>query len=1121
VTDIQDWLHQLGLAKYGAVFAEHEITLEILPDLTESDIDRLALPTGPRRQLMVAIQARRAANALPPALSRDAPVAQPAPSHDGERRQITVMFCDLVGFTALAARLDAEELRELMRAYRSKGREVVARYEGHVAQFLGDGLMVYFGWPRAHEDDAERCLCAALEIVQAVKTVKADVRLAVRIGVATGRVVVGEVSATNDGEAQLAVGETVNLAQRLQALAQPYEIVVAHTTRRLVGDGFELADLGPHALNGIAQPVRAWRVDALRRTEGRFGAAHQGLALTPLVGREEEVSLLLRAWRQARDGEGRVVVVGGEPGIGKSRLIQVLREQIADEPFTGLRYQCSSFHVNSALYPFIEQFEFAAAWSRDETPAQKLKTLEAMLPGSPAQVAEAAPLFAAMLSLPIDGYPPLDLSPQKRLEKTLDLLADHIEELSRRQPVLMMFEDVHWIDPTSQAALDVLVPRLQALPVLLAITHRPEYTLPWREQAHVTTLGLGGLSRRQSAELVGKMTQGRSLPAEVLQEIVVRTEGVPLFVEELTKSVLESGLLRETGDQYTLQTPLPPRAIPTSLRDSLRARLDRLAPVKDILEIGACIGRQFSHELLARISSLRDDQLEAALERLIEAGLVYRRGTPPDAIYTFKHALVQEEAYDSLLKGRRQQLHGLIAQSLEEDFVDRIANEPELVAHHYTESGNLAAGIKWWCEAGKLAAHRVALREAAGHFQRGLSLIEQMPPSPQRDALELSIRAPLNAAWTALRGWAAEEVRVNAAAILDLTKRHGTSQTSGTGLWAIWVNTTTQGRIRDSLEWAQRLLAEGDRLDDVDLRIFGHGAAMISHFYLGELVAARDHGDDILGLYDVQQAGRWMEVTAHDLKTLVGVWSCQWTWMLGYPDQAVRLSDEKDAHARRLGDAFNLGFALTLGAYAFDYRCEPARLLERIREVERLERERSVPFMNQVMVPQAEGLAQLRGGLLSESVASLRRGLENWNARHGHSRVPYLKSALAEALALQGNLDAALQTVDECLEQIARPGWEERSHLAEVLRLKGWMLMRRHQWEEAEMPLREAIAWARQQQAKSWELRASTTLAELLLHRGQRDRAREAIAPVYNWFTEGFDTHDLVTARRLLDSLRL
>jgi class 3 adenylate cyclase/tetratricopeptide (TPR) repeat protein len=1116
---IGDWLAQLGLDKYAPVFAEHEITLEVLTDLTEADIDRLGLPTGPRRRLMVAIEAR-AARARLSAQTSEIPPPQPADAPDAERRQLTVMFCDLVGSTALSERLDPEELRELMRAYRGAGGEVVARYEGHVAQYLGDGLMVYFGWPSAHEDDAERCVRAALEIVQAVKGVHAAQPLAVRIGVATGTVVVGEATRAGDAEAKLAVGETPNLAARLQGLAGVGEVVIAPATRRLVGYAFELSDLGAHALKGIAEPVRVWRVEGVHRGEGRFEAAHAGVALTPLVGREEEVALLLRAWGHAREGEGRVVLVSGEPGIGKSRLTQVLRERIAGERYVSLRYQCSPYHLNSALYPVMRQLEAFADLARDDTPEQKLDKIEAALVGEPEQRVEVARLFGDLLSLPTTRYPPHTLSPQRQKEKTLEALATQVEILARRRPVLMEFEDAHWIDPTSQEGLDVLVPRIQALSVLLVITYRPQYTPRWAQQAHVTVLGLSRLGRRQGAELVSKITEGRVLPAQVLEQIVAHTDGVPLFVEELTKSVLESGLLHEAGDQYTLRSSLPGAAIPTSLRDSLLARLDRLAPVKHILQIGACIGREFSYDLLARVSGLPDEELEQALRRLTEAGLVYRRGMPPDANYTFKHALVQDAAYDSLLKSKRQQLHAQLAQVLEADLAIRVASEPELLAHHHTQAGNLAAAVPWWGEAGRLAARKVALREAVGHFKKGLALLGQLPPSPERDATELAIREPLNAAWTGLRGWATDEVKVNASAILELAKRHGDSHTLLVGLWAIWVSTTTQGRIADSLEWATRLLSEGDQSGDVDLQIFGHGAAMISHFYLGELLEARQHGERVLKLYDPQHASRWLQVTANDFRTLVGIWSCQWTWMLGYPDQAVRLSEERDAHARRLGHAFNIAFASTLGAYVFDYRCEPERLLEHIAEANRIGREQSIPFMAQVMIPQVLGLAQLRAGQFIEAAANLRKGLETWNGTGGHSRVPYLKAALAEALALQGELDAGLKTIDECLEQIERPGWQERSHLAEVLRLKGWMLIRAGRREEAEAVLRASIDWARRQQAKSWELRSSTTLAQLLAERGQRDAARWLLAPICDWFTEGLDTHDLKAAREFLESLR-
>jgi class 3 adenylate cyclase len=1119
MTAIEDWLTRQGLGKYAGVFVEQAITIEVLPDLTEQDIDRLGLPIGPRRQLIVAIDAMRVTRARQATIPATGPVPLASRAHEAERRQLTVMFCDLVGSTELTRHLKDERLWDLVEAYRSTVAKVVADYQGHVRQYLGDGVMIYFGWPSAHEDDAERCVRAALEIVQAARAVSADPPLRVRIGVATGMVIVGDASHAGNREPALALGETPNLASRLQDVAGPNEVVIASTTRRLIGERFDVTELRNCLLKGIAEPVTAWRVHALRRTEDRFETSRELLILTPLVGRENEIALLLRAWREASEGSGRAVLVTGEPGIGKSRLTHVLRERVADEAYTALRYQCSPYHVNSALYPFIERIEALAGFTRDDTTDKRLDKLERLLGGGAARLAETAALFATLLSLPADRYPPITLPPRRRLERTLDALAAHVEMLARKRPVLMVFEDAHWIDPTSQQALDVLVSRTAALPLLLVITCRPEYEVPWTDQAHVLRLDVERLDRRHGAELVDRVTQGKALPVEVAERIVDRADGVPLYVEELTKSVVESGLVQDLGDRYALLLPLRPLAIPSTLGASLLARLDRLAPVKPIIQMAACIGREFSYELMARIVAPGDGPLDQALDILTDAGLVYRRGAHPEVTYIFKHALVQDAAYDSLLTSDRRALHARIARALEQHFPARVANEPEVLARHYTESNNPAAAIRCWCEAGKLAGRRVALREASHHFQQGLSLIEQLAPSAERDDLELSIREPLNAAWTALRGWAATEVGVNAAAILELTSRHGASHARRTGLWALWVNTTTQGRIRDSLQWAYQLLAEGEKARDLDLQIFGHGAAMISTFYLGELLDARTHGDAILALYDPQQARRWMQVTAHDLRTLVGVWRCQWMWMLGYPDQAVAISDEKDAYARQLGDAFNLGFALTLGAYAFDYRCEPARLLDRVGEVDRLERERSVPFMDQVMVPQARGLALLRAGQFEEAIGSLRRGLDNWRAGGGNSRVPYLKAALAEATALNGDLNAGLALIDECLDQIARPGWEERSHFAEVLRLKAWMLDRRGESGAAEGLLREALDWARKQQAKSWELRAATTLAELLAAREKGADAQAVLEPVYEWFKEGFETHDLVKARRLLESL--
>jgi predicted ATPase len=655
--------------------------------------------------------------------------------------------------------------------------------------------------------------------------------------------------------------------------------------------------------------------------------------------------------------------------------------------------------------------------------------------------------------------------------------------------------------------------------VLLVATHRPEYVPPWTGQSGVTSVALSRLTRREGAQLVAKVAGDRPLPPEVLDEILARTDGVPLFVEELTKSVLESGLLRDAGDRYALQTPLSPLAIPTSLRDSLVARLDRLAPIKEIAQIGACIGREFSYDLLARVASIDDRQLESALERLAEAGLVVRRGAPPEATYTFKHALVQDAAYDSLLKSRRTQLHASIARVLAAHFADRVAGKPEWLAHHHTQAGNIAAAVPLWRAAGELALARVALREAVAHFQKGLALIQQLPPSADRDALELGIREPLNAAWVGLRGWAAAEIDENTTSTLVLAKSQGNARSLLLGLWWIWTSTITQGHIADSLEWADRLLAEGRETGDRDMQIVAHAAAMVPHFFLGRLAEARAHSERALALYDPQRAEAWIQLTGHDLSTFVDVYTCQLLWMQGYPDQARALSERTTARARELGHPFNLAWALTFSAYAFVYRREPARVLEQVGEADRLARDQGLAFVYEVSVPQAAGFGYLHDRRPADAIPLFRAGLARWTQAGGHVRVPYIKAALAEALAQQGDSEAALALIAESLEQIERPGWEERLWLPEILRLQGWILARVGRRADAEAPLRAAVACAREQGARSWELRSATSLARLLAGRGERDDARGLLTPIVAWFTEGFDTPDLAEARTLLEEL--
>ena len=1121
MTGIQDWLEEHGLERYAAVFAEHEITLELLPDLTESEIDRLGLTTGPRRRLLIAVQALRARMRAQRSLqSADTPAEQRDISYHAERRQLTVMFCDLVRSAALSERIDPEELHGLMQAYGKACGEVVTRYEGHVAQYRGDALMVYFGWPTAHEDDVERGVRAALDIVQGVKSVNVTPPLAVHIGVATGTVVVGEISRTDDAEAKLAVGETPNLAARLQELAGPDEIVIAPATRRLVGAAFELSDLGAHSLKGIAQPVRAWRVDSVHRLEGRFEAARGRVALTPLVGREQEVNLLLDRWALAQEGEGQVVLLSGEPGIGKSRILSALRTRLERQGAQTLRFQCSPYYVNSAFWPSIDNFERALKFGRDETPQSKLDKLEALIVTDYGRPLSDVRFVASMLSIPCEErYGALPLTPQKHKDETLRALVDLTEAAARKQPSAMLFEDLHWADPTTLEVLDLLIDRVRHFSLLILLTHRPEFQSRWGAHGHVTGLNLSKLTRAQSSDMVSQLAGGKALPGDLLEQIVAKTDGVPLFVEELTKSVLESGELKEAGDRYEYVGAAHTTPIPATLRDSLMARLDRFMPVKEIAQIGAAIGREFSYELIEAVAPRTKGDLDSALQQLTDSGLAFRRGTPPDATYTFKHALVQDAAYDSLLKSRRQALHAKIARVLEEHFPAIKDTEPELLAHHLTAAGQTEAAIGYWQKAGKLALKRLALNEAISHLNKGMELIGTLPKSAQRDANELDLRTPLGAAWMARKGWSASEVWSSFHPALGLAKSLGRHETLVSIYYGLYTHVSVRGRVAEALAWVNEMLASAEASGDLVLLIVGHRAACAIYYFLGDFNRSREHGDRVLALYSEEQHRHLADILNNDPKTGAGIYVCLGAWMLGYPDRAVQLSDAKDAHARRRGHPFDLGWALTFGDPVWDFRCEPAPLLARIEEAERLGRAHSLPVISEVLAQIVKGLAWLRAGHLDEAVPHLRAAIEKWNAGGALLWMPYLRATLAEGLALSGDLDGGLSLIEESLTQIARPGWEERSHLAEVLRLKGWMLYQQGKLAAAEENYLASLNVAREQQAKSWELRTSTSLARLWQSQGKRQEALDLLKPVYDWFTEGFDTKDLKEAKALLAEL--
>ena len=742
MTAIHEWLQGLGLGEYAEQFERERIDLETLRQLSDAELKELGLPMGTR------VRIRSALGALAAEPLSEEPAAPPAPAEAlgrpsrAERRQLTVMFCDLVGSTSLAEQLDPEELRDLLRAYQAACRGAVERFEGHVAQYLGDGLMIYFGWPQAHENDAERAVRAALDILRAVKEVPAPAPLCVRVGIATGPVVVGETGAGDASVPKLAVGETPNLASRVQGLAGPDEIVIAATTQRIVGETFELRDMGEHALRGIVEPTHTFRVLGTGRVEDRFEAAH-GRSAAALVGRESELALLLERWRHAAEGEGQVIVLSGEPGVGKSRIARTLRSQLEGTAHGFLSYQCSPFFANTAFHPVIEHLKRAAGFAEDEPAESKLAKLEALLARSGGASEDAAPVLAALLSLPVEErYPQLELSAPQRKARTIELVIEHVRYMAKSAPVLVLFEDAHWVDPSTRDLLDHLVARIADARVTLIVTHRPEFEPGWATHAHVTQHSLNRLSKRQSALLAERVAR-KLLPAALVAQIVEKTDGVPLFVEELTKAVVESGALVDAGSRFELAGALEALRIPATLQDSLMARLDRLLPAKEIAQLGAAIGREFGYELLAAVSPMQEPALGEALKSFVRSGLIYQRGAPPQAVYVFKHALVQDAAYDSLLKRKRAELHGRIALALETRFRSIAETEPELVAHHYSAAGAAEKAIPYWLQAGRNATARAAYREAAAHVARGLELLRSLAPGPERGKRQLELMLAL------------------------------------------------------------------------------------------------------------------------------------------------------------------------------------------------------------------------------------------------------------------------------------------------------------------------------------------------------------------------------------------
>jgi len=1070
-----------------------------------------------------------------------------APSRlEAERRQLTVMFCDLIGSTALSGQLDPEELREVVRAYQAMCAEVISRFEGHLAKYLGDGLLVYFGYPVAHEDDAQRAVRAGLGIVEAIRGqgpgvggqekrqdlhVRLSQPLQVRIGVHTGLVVAGEMGAGDTREPLAIVGETPNIAARLQEIAEPNTVVISAATQRLVQGFFVCQDLGPQALKGVSAPLEVYRVFDESGVRSRLEVAAT-TGLTPLVGREEEVGLLLQRWEQVKEGIGQVVLLSGEPGIGKSRLVQVLRERVAGGAQAWLECRCSPYYQNTALYPLIDLLQRVLRFKREESPEEKLRKLEAALEDSLTVrqsdgLNEVVPLFASLLSLPLpEGrYPPLTLTPQRQKQKTLEALLAWLLAEAARQPLPFVVEDLHWADPSTLEFLGLLVDQVPTARILTVLAFRPEFTLPWTSRSHVSQITLTRLPHKQVEVMVGKVAGGKVLLPEMVREIAIKTDGVPLFVEELTKTVVESvesmGSIGSVGSHN--RAPLQSIAIPATLQDSLMARLDRLGTAKEVAQFGATLGREFSYELIQAVSPVSEVTLQQALAKLVEAEVLYQRGLAPQARYLFKHALIQDAAYHSLLKRTRQQYHQQIARVLEERSPDTKDTQPELLAHHYTEAGLLTQAVSYWQVAGQKAMQRSANTEAISHLTKGLALLRTLPITPEHIQQELVLQITSGLVLMSVKGWAAPEVEHAYTRARELCRQIGETPQLFAVLWGLWAFYTVRGDLCEAAELGHQLLRLAQHQQDSFLLIGGHYAIGVAQFFLGELVPALEHMEQCVLLHDAHQHLRSTAFYGFDAGGFGLAYYAHILWVLGYPDQAL----EKCQHLLTLSQGFaqpySRMYAPFHAAVQHQLRGDGPETLEYAEATMGLSEEQGFT-MEWGLGAINRGWAIAEQGRWEEGITHSCRGNEVWQSTGANLICTWRSSVLASLYWKANRNEEGLKELSDAFTMMDRN--PERIFVAELYRLKGELTLQsqsashKAQVEEAEECFWKAIEVARQQQAKSLELRAVMSLARLWQQQGKKDEARQMLTEIYNWFIEGFETADLQEAKALLEMLR-
>ena len=1112
-TDLAEWLAGHGLGQYAQTFAEQNIDYSVLPDLTEDDLEKLGVSLGHRKKLLRAIDAMR-----PARQSRDTTevlrigteAISPVQHRDAEFRQITVMFCDLVGSTLLAEKLEPEDLHKLIDAYRGECSTAIRHYGGDVARYFGDGVMAFHGYPIAHEDDAIRAIHAALEIVSGVTKISGPVPLACRVGVCSGPVIVGESGNSTTPWSMDAVGETPNMAARLQTIAANNTVLISESTKRLVSAAFKLQDLGLQELKGVTEPQRVYRVLAAKNIASRFEAAHTG-HLTPLVGRSSELRLLLDRWQKVKEGDGQVIILSGTPGVGKSRLLHELKSHIQLDPHVLLHHQCSPYHSQSAFFPVIEQIEQAAQLTPLDGDADKIAKLTAYLSRSTESPIEPVLLIAKLLSIPAENHPELSgLTPQQIKNRTISTLVDMLLALSIQHPTLCVFEDAHWLDPSTHELLAQIINRIDHARVLLIVSCRPEFRPAWITHANTTIHSLTRLSQTEVKTMIRDLLKGGSMPQPLLDQIIEKADGVPLFIEELTNSTLSTPL-RTRGDFEHAGQPISLR-VPETLSDALMERLDRVAPSRKLAQIAAVIGREFSHAVLSAASQIDEDDMQSALSLLEQADIIYRVGVSPFVRFAFKHVLLRDAIYDSLLRSKKQQIHADVAAILERDFPELAENQPEVLAFHYQEAGNQQEAIRCWFKSGQRALTHSGNVEAIANFRKALRLVSTLPETPERIKQEIDIQLALGIPLIAVQGYASAETREAFSRAGALCLQLGNIPEYFQALFGSWGHCWMCGKNDEALPMAEEFLSRSKSLSDPVLLMMSHRVMGSTLLTVGDFQSSANHFEETIRLSPnkgKQSLYNLYMVEPKAASLLLLSWDL---WFLGYPDQSLSRVSEALALAQELGHPYTVAFAHYMTSVVHLLRGDAARAFESAEKSFEISQEQRFSLYA-ILSRISRGRAVGDLGRLGEARAEIALGIEEARRKGIGFMLPMMDSWLADIHAKAGENAHALAIVEQTLtntSDVTGRSWESELHRqrAQIL-----LTLNPSRVSKAESHLKKSIEVARSQSAKSLELRAATSLAELWRTQGRPDEARALLEPICRWFDEGAETADLRRAR--------